>query len=64
MVMGLAEFSMAELMLWAVAVMVTVTLFSGIMVRRRTLYTETLHDYVKRCQAGASADSSDAQNET
>ncbi|QEG43779.1 hypothetical protein UC8_58340 [Roseimaritima ulvae] len=62
--MGLAEFSVAELVLWAVAVMVTVTLFSGIMVRRRTLYAETLRDYVQRSQAKPLSDSSDAQNET
>ncbi|WP_157609836.1 hypothetical protein [Roseimaritima ulvae] len=55
---------MAELVLWAVAVMVTVTLFSGIMVRRRTLYAETLRDYVQRSQAKPLSDSSDAQNET
>jgi len=42
---------MTDLMLWAVVVAVAVTLFSGLIVRRRSLYTEILQDFVKKKQA-------------
>jgi len=51
MEMGGSQISMTDLMLWAVVVAVAVTLFSGLIVRRRSLYTEILQDFVKKKQA-------------
>lgn len=45
-------FATADILLWALAVGVALTFFSQIVVRRRTLYTETLQSYVKRCRSG------------
>jgi len=44
----------ADILLWALAVGVALTFFSKIVIRRRTLYTETLQSYVKRCRSGES----------
>ncbi|QDS92276.1 hypothetical protein FF011L_10180 [Roseimaritima multifibrata] len=61
--MGVLAFSMTDGLLWAVAVAVAVTLFSGIMVRRRTQCTESLRDYVKRQRNGSNPPASNPPSE-
>lgn len=49
--MGVLDFSVVDWVLWAVAAFVCMTMFSGILTRRRAFYVKTLRDYVQRSQA-------------